>query len=74
MLPCPNWSENAFYSFNIVAATRWSHHHERWFALPVHAGNVDVELDLVAVRIEQVERVGYDVIAGADPSRPRSRT
>jgi hypothetical protein len=28
-------------------------HHERRIVLPVHAGNVDVELDLVTVRIAQ---------------------
>jgi hypothetical protein len=40
-------------------------HHERRIIFPVHAGNVDVELDLVTVRIAQIQRVGDDVIGQA---------
>ena len=33
--------------------------------LPVHTGDVDVELDLVAVGVEHVEAVGHGVVARA---------
>ena len=38
---------------------------QRRVAAPVDAGNVDVELDLVAVRIGDVEAVRHGVVAGA---------
>src|SRR5580658_1812047 len=39
--------------------------------LPVDAGNVDVELDLVAVRILDIETVGHGVVARSHHGRSR---
>src|SRR5580700_10096989 len=39
--------------------------HQRRVRCPVHAGDVDVELDLVAVGVEDVQAVGDGVVAGA---------
>src|SRR6516162_7262033 len=45
-------------------------HEELRVLSPVHVGNVDVQLDLVAVRIHDVEAVGDGVFAGAHNGNP----
>jgi hypothetical protein len=40
-----------------------------WIVLPAHAGNVDMELDLVPVRVAQVQRVSDDMVGQADDRR-----